>query len=468
MKNLQFRIVIYVLFLSLLLASCDPAQPAQPTPTKIVETEVIAPVATATEEEPEIDVRFSIQAEDDLTEIVSILYETFFSGETPMFVDDGADLIVTYEQEIMDNRPTIQATFLPGSVMLPQSENIDLRDFIAFSISPDGQQVLIDAGELPQTVILTDQDGRTVEIIQPIRTVISTYGPATAFIYSVGAGSRLVSASYLGARDPFGASVMEKIDPRFPVIMGDDNFSQQNFNVEEAASLSPDLIVAGARSVWLDTVELLDISVFQIDAETPERLKEAMLLTGQLFGPHTYAQARAWVAYYDHVVDAIQEQTGSIPLDEQVRVLFTGTEPLRVASGEMYQTYIIQAAGAISVTSDLAGYWNNINLEQVVIWDPDVIIVPPYGGASVGAITESAEWQILTAVENGRVYRMPKLVVPWDTPSADSVLGIIWMAQQLNPDFVELDCALEAEYFYNTYYNYKIEAEEIALICSFD
>jgi len=63
------------------------------------------------------------------------------------------------------------------------------------------------------------------------------------------------------------------------------------------------------------------------------------------------------------------------------------------------------------------------------------------------------------------VYRMPKLVVPWDTPAPDSILGIVWLAQQINPDTVQFDCVEEAEYFYNTFYNYAITADELASIC---
>jgi iron complex transport system substrate-binding protein len=61
---------------------------------------------------------------------------------------------------------------------------------------------------------------------------------------------------------------------------------------------------------------------------------------------------------------------------------------------------------------------------------------------------------------------MPKLVAPWDTPAPDSVLGIIWMAQRLYPDLVELDCATEAAYFYNTFYGYAISTNEIEALCA--
>ena len=61
---------------------------------------------------------------------------------------------------------------------------------------------------------------------------------------------------------------------------------------------------------------------------------------------------------------------------------------------------------------ELSGYWNDVDLEQIAIWDPDVIIVPPYGGATVETITESPEWQILNAVQSGHVYQMPNWSFP--------------------------------------------------------
>jgi iron complex transport system substrate-binding protein len=443
------------------------------------ETELVRPLpAPATEPSSTLNpdtetanpdpARFTIIAATEFQGPVSDLYQAFFDGEAPDFVDNDGELLIKRADALGTERPSIQATYLPETIMVPQVEKADVQNFVNFAISVEGQRLLIENGYLDSNISLTDQAGNDIELIQPINSVLSTYGPATSFIYSVGAEDRLVSANYLGARDPLGAAVMEKIDPRFPGILGEAYFSQQEFNVEQAASLDPDLIVTSARTAWLDAAEQLGLQAFLFDAETPEQLKEAMQLTGQLFGPHATAQAEAWGVYYEFVFNTILEQTKTLNEEDLPRVLFTGTDPLRVASGEMYQTDIIQAAGGVSVTLDLAGYWNNVNLEQIAIWDPDVIIVPPYGGASIEAITDSTEWQILEAVQAGRVYQMPKLVVPWDTPAPDSVLGIVWLAQRLHPELVTLGCPAEADYFYNTFYNYSITDEEIATICQFD
>lgn len=465
-KNRLLISLVFLLMISLIAGCAEEAE--QRSTLQVRETEKEEESTSESLNNPEEAAGFTIESDPNLKEPVTILYKTFFEGESPVFVDQNADLLVAHPDQDESFHPKKQAYFLPGAALIPLNDSPEIQEFIRFSLSASGQEILVNLGFLAENIILTDQAGNQVEIELPVKRVISAYGPVTSIVYSIDAEDRFVSASYLGARDPLGSSVMEKMDPRFPGIKGDDSFSQSEFNIEEAASLNPDLIFANARSSWLDSAAQLDIPVFLYDPETPELLKEAVLLTGQIFGPHSTAQAHAWVKYFEAVIEQVGNQVADLPEEERIGVLFTGTEPLRVASGDMFQSYIIDVVGGISVTSELEGYWNNVNMEQVALWEPEVIIVPPYGGASVEAITESQEWQILDAVENGRVYRMPKLVVPWDTPAPDTVLGIIWLGQSLYPEQVELNCAVEAEYYYQTFYDYEITEEELAAICQFE
>jgi iron complex transport system substrate-binding protein len=467
MRKISVFILSIVMALSILGSTSCTSNEEVSELTVVLNTQTLEPPeftaetkSTPTETSP----AFLIQAEENLRPGVTALYQAFFDGVSPVFVESGADLVAK-TWVLHSDHPVVEPTFLWGRVLLSQNDLPIVNEFIDFAISIEGQKVLDEKGLLVLANGLTDQTQNNVLFSQPVKRVISAYGPSTAFVYTVNAKDRLVSASYLGARDPLGQSVMAKMDERFPEIMGDDNFSQDNFNIEQAASLDPDLIIASSRSAWLDSAAQLEIPVFLYDAETPELLKEAVLSTGIMFGPQSNAYAEAWVAYYDGIIHNIQRKTVDIPDEDRVRVLFTGTSPLRVASGEMYQDFVIRAAGGVSVSSSLTGYWNDVNLEQIAIWDPDVIIVPPYGGATIDAIIESPEWQILDAVQAGRVYRMPKLVAPWDTPVPDSVLGIIWMAELLYPDLIDLDCAEEVEYFYHTFYQYQITQEELEMVC---
>jgi iron complex transport system substrate-binding protein len=339
------------------------------------------------------------------------------------------------------------------------------RDFLEFVVSPDGQQVAIDLGELPQEVEITDQAGMTVRVPQPVRRIASPYSLSTYYVYTLGAGDRLVAAGYLGARDPEGQEVMRRIDPNFDQVANAvSSLNQQEANLEELAALEPDLILASSRTDWLDAAGELGLPIIRFEGESPEKLQEAMTLLGAILGPDAAYHAETFNAYYATMLDTIRAQTQAVA--DPVKVYFSGTEPLRVASGAMYQTRMVEAAGAVSVSHELPGFWNDVNLEQVLIWNPDVIIFPPYGGITVEAFTDATEWAVVPAVQQGHVYRMPKLAAPWDTPVPDSILGIIWLAETLYPDQVAVDCRTEAARFYRAFYGYSTTPEELERLCS--
>lgn len=409
------------------------------------------------------DATFTIQADDALQPAVTALYTAKY-GAAPAFADANADLLATSDRAAMpDDFAGVLPHFLPDAFFVARSE--DAAEFVDFAVSPDGQQALIDAGFLPASVTVVDQAGNTVEIPQPVRRAITPYSIATYLVYGVGAADRLVAGGYLGARDPIGAARMEAIDPRFPELSS-YVMTQREINVEQVAALAPDVIFASARSAWLDAIAELRIPVVLFQGESPELLKESMLLAGQIFGPNAAAHAAAWAAYYDGIFSRVVERTQDLTAEERPRVLMVGEEPLRVISGDMYQTDIIAAAGGQSVTAELTGFWNDVNLEQVALWNPDVIVIVPYGNVTPETITGSPEWQIINAVQTGQVYKMPRWVAPWDIPVPDSVLGIIWLAQKLFPGRVDLDCAAEAVTFFNTFYSHAIPQDEIAAVCA--
>ena len=66
------------------------------------------------------------------------------------------------------------------------------------------------------------------------------------------------------------------------------------------------------------------------------------------------------------------------------------------------------------------------------------------------------------------MHHLTQLVAPWDTHAPDSVLGIVWLGELLHPNLIEVECAEEAEYFYSTFYDYRITQEELDIVCGYD
>jgi iron complex transport system substrate-binding protein len=382
-----------------------------------------------------------------------------YPDEPPVPSAAGADLRL-FGGEV-DWRATDAVVVVPGAVLQRLADGDAARAFQRFATSVDGQRALVAAGLLPATVTVRDQGGRDVTVVQPVARLASPYSLATYLAYGVGAGDRVVAAGFLGARDPEGIAAMTRIDPRFPDLVA--FAGQENTNVEAVAALAPDVVFASARSEWIASVEAIGIPVVVFDGESKEQLIDAMRLAGALFGPDAAARAEAWVAYFEDVSERVAEATAG--LADLPRVLFTGTSRTRVASGQMYQSFLIGAAGGESVSAALGGYWNDVDVEQVLLWDPEVVLVPPYGQASVAAVVEDAGWRLVRAVRSGDVYRVPKLVAPWDTPVPDSVLALVWLTEVLHPGLTGLSCPDEAAFFYRRFYDFELSSEEAAGLC---
>lgn len=216
--------------------------------------------------------------------------------------------------------------------------------FLEWVTGPDGQQVAIDLGLLPAEVTVTDQSGATVTVPQPVRRIVSAYGVAPYYVYAVGGGERLVSANYIGIRSDEAVAAMTRIDPNFPVIsQAISTMSQGEANLEEIAAMQPDLLLVSTRTDWLDAAGELGVPILRFEGESPDKLKEALALMGAVLGPDAAYRAEQFSAFYDEVLGSIRAQMAGI--ETPTTVYFSGTNPLRVASGGMYQTAMIEAAG---------------------------------------------------------------------------------------------------------------------------
>ncbi|MCK5587004.1 ABC transporter substrate-binding protein [Candidatus Bipolaricaulota bacterium] len=320
------------------------------------------------------------------------------------------------------------------------------------------------AGVAQSDITVLDQTGQTMTVPQPVEKLASVYGIGTFYVYALGAADRLVTAYYVGVKGISSASeAMFRWEPRLADIL-----SFGDPNVEELAASGAQVILAdGARhAAFAEQMAYVGIPVVQYLVETPEELKEAMVLTGNFLGADAQARANVFIADYDRVFDTVARDLADLRDEERIRVLFLGTSLTTVASGDMFQSHLIAAAGGRSVASDLLGYWSEVNLEQILLWNPEVIVIPPYGPVQPADIIENPDWAAIDAVKAGRVHRMPRVIGPMDTPVPESLLGIVWMAKLFYPELVSLDLEEEVTRFYSFYYDFVLTDEEVEYLIS--
>ena len=314
----------------------------------------------------------------------------------------------------------------------------------------------------PATRNFTDSLGRTVEIPTNI-TEVALSGPLTQIVLFALCPDKLV-----GLATAFDASAEEFFDPKYYnlPILGQLYGGKGTLNLEEIAATGAEIIIdVGEQkdnmTEDLDTLQgQLGIPFVHIDAYT-DGMGECYRMLGDLLGMEEEAEAIA--NYCDEVyantlaiVDAVGEN--------KVKMLYcTGDAGLNVIAQGSYHAEIIDLLCdnlAVITNPSSKGTGNEVDLEQIMLWNPDVIIFS--NNSIFSTVGDNPDWATVTAIANGNYYEVPYGPYNWMgfPPSVQRYMGMIWMAQLLYPDVAQYDVYAEVSEYFNLFYHCDITQEQ--------
>jgi len=98
------------------------------------------------------------------------------------------------------------------------------------------------------------------------------------------------------------------------------------------------------------------------------------------------------------------------------------------------------------------GTGNEVDLEQILLWNPDVIIFAP--DSCYDAIAGDAQWQTVSAVASGNYFETPYGPYGWlsSPPSVQRYLGMLWLGSLLYPEYAEYDLQKKITEYYKLFY----------------
>ncbi len=98
-----------------------------------------------------------------------------------------------------------------------------------------------------------------------------------------------------------------------------------------------------------------------------------------------------------------------------------------------------------------------VSIEQVLLWNPDVIITIDQNFAA--NVRADPAWASVAAVRDGRVHLSPKLPFGWIDfpPSVNRLIGLWWLARILYPDVFPEDLRALTRDFYRRFYHVNAE-----------
>lgn len=301
-------------------------------------------------------------------------------------------------------------------------------------------------GAEKKTVV--DMVGREVKLPEKVERVVTTYTPATQFVMALGADDRLVS----GSSGMPNQKIFKLINPEIKNLksVGSKN---KGVNLESIMEVDPDLVVMFPHNDGVDSanrLKELGISTIVINPESFQQIREANILLGKALNLED--KAVIIDKQYEKILK-LAERTRDIPQNERKEVYFANSELLDTVGKNMLQTDLIELAGGINPARDVKAGFIRTSAEELINWNPDLVIVSQFYRKSLEKLKNSAKYQSIAAFKNDKIYRIPSNLEPWDYPSPTSSLIVAWLGMKLYPEkFTDIEFKNIADDFYRTLY----------------
>ncbi len=328
--------------------------------------------------------------------------------------------------------------------------------FVACSTEPESEEV---TGTTE--IKITDVTGREITLPQIATKVVGTHNPSLNAVVVLGGGEKYIAG--------FGNKEMSR-GLYSEVIKNYDDLVQigkaGNINYESVIATGADLAVLPER--FKDQADKFsEVGVNALIAlpnrESFDTVKASLAMIGQALGEDE--RASAINAFLDSKITKAQE-ISSKAADKPSVLFLGGSSPLSVAPAAMIQTQLIETAGGTNAVSDVDGEGDfiEVNIEQIIAWNPDVIWFPSYTDYTAEDLLNNPAWSSIDAVKNKKVYRFPSTLEPWDQPTAALALGISWATYSLHPDLYTFEDMMgDADEFYNLVYGRTFTAEQLGV-----
>lgn len=316
-----------------------------------------------------------------------------------------------------------------------------------------------------ETVTVTDQLGRTVEVPVTVDRVIAIGPGALRLVVYAGDLEAVVGVEQFELSSSIGRPYL-LANPalvELPVIgQGGPNNAP---DPEKVLSVSPDVIFSTYATDAAAADELQDktgipvvvlsygTAGFGTTAVFGEPIRDSITLVGEILGQPEKAQAA--VDFIQQAEADLSERTQSVPDEDKPSVYVgalgaKGTHGIESTQGQYALLDVIHAVNV----ADAAGQAGSVMVDREVLldWDPDFIIIDE--GGLVTVLEDVAQspmfYESLSAVQQGRVFgQLPYNY--YNTNIDTAIADAYYLGTLLYPDqFADVDPVQKADEIYTT------------------
>ncbi len=315
---------------------------------------------------------------------------------------------------------------------------------------------------------ITDSAGRKVELPDRITRVFAAGGPAAVAVYVLRPDAMVGWPREM--RDEEKPYVLPGVRdlPGVGMITGRGDTA----NVELMLKTKPDLIVdfGSTRQTFVSLADSVQsrtgIPYILIDGRFEATATSLRLLGAMLDVPERGA---ALARYTQDVFARVDTVVHNVPETQRPRVyLARGPDGLETGLKGSINTEIIERAGGRNVADggDLRRGIANVSPEQVLLWNPDIVVT--WDRNFFDRVTRRPDpvWQSLKAVVEKRVYLAPTAPFGWidRPPSLNRLIGLAWLADIFHGQKFPFDITTDTRAFYKLFYGVDVSDADLGTL----
>ena len=309
------------------------------------------------------------------------------------------------------------------------------------------------------TRTFVDSTGREVTLPANI-TRIATSGPlAQIFVFAL---APEMLAGVANAWDKSAEGILPTAYYNLP-LLGQLYGGKGEMNLETLLAAAPDVVIdvgEPKKTVKEDLDALTEqtgIPFVHITTHTGTA-GDAYRKLGELLGKQEEAEELA--AYCENVMARAKKIADSV---EKANILYiSGAEGLNVIANGSYHAEVIDMVAnnlAIVDNPSSKGTGNEVDMEQILSWNPDFVILAP--DSIYSTVADMDTWQTITAIRNGNYVEVPMGPYNWMgfPPSVQRLLGVMWMEKVLYPEAADYDLYEEVKTYFDLFYHCELTQE---------
>ena len=328
--------------------------------------------------------------------------------------------------------------------------------------SNNGETVVESSSESQEetTIMFTDSTKREVEVPAEI-TKIAVSGPLAQIVLFSLAPDKMV-----GIATPWTKISEEFFDSEYynlPVL-GQLYGGKGEMNLETLLSSGAEIVidVGEPKNTIVEDMDGLQeqtgIPFLHITANL-DNMGDAYRMLGKLLGMEEDAERLA--SYCERTYGKTKEIANTV---EKANILYClGDKGLNVIAKNSYHGELIDLISnnlAVLENPVSKGTGNEVDMEQILNWNPDIIIFAP--GSIYSTVAEDPSWKNLKVIKEGNYYEVPNGPYNWMgfPPSVQRYLGMLWVNELLYPESTDYDLYQEVKNYFDLFYHCEISEEQ--------